>query len=150
MTTVPSLRERALQCLARREHTRVELARKLASYAESPEEIEGLLDELTAGRLLSDVRYAESRVRTRGARYGNTRLVQELHAAGVEGELVRQALDEAGDELTRAKDVWQRKYGRSGLPADAAERLRQTHFLMRRGFSGETIRRLFRGDLEGD
>ena len=150
MATESSLRERALQCLARREHTRVELARKLASYAESPVEIEELLDELTASRLLSDVRYAESRVQTRGARYGNTRLAQELHAVGVEGELVRQALDEAGDELTRARDVWQRKYGRSGLPSDAAERLRQTHFLMRRGFSGETIRRLLRGDLEGD
>ena len=146
----PSLRERALQCLARREHTRAELARKLASYAETPEEIEQLLDELTTSRLLSDVRYAESRVQARRTRYGNTRLAQELHAAGVDDDLVRQTLDEAGDELSRVKDVWQRKYGRSGLPTDAAERQRQTHFLIRRGFSGETIRRLLRGELEGD
>ena len=150
MAMTQTLRERALQWLARREHTRVELARKLSSYAESPEEIEQLLDELTASRLLSDARYAEARVHTRSARFGNVRLAQELHAAGVDGEVVDQALGEADDELTRAADVWQRKYGRAGLPTDAAERLRQTHFLMRRGFTGETIRRVLRGDFEGN
>ena len=56
MAMTQTLRERALQWLARREHTRAELARKLASFAESPEEIEQLLDELTASRLLSDAR----------------------------------------------------------------------------------------------
>jgi len=38
-----SLRERALGFLARREHSRTELRRKLAPHAESPEELDALL-----------------------------------------------------------------------------------------------------------
>ncbi|HSD54754.1 MAG TPA: recombination regulator RecX, partial [Burkholderiales bacterium] len=41
-----SLRERAVAFLARREHTRAELARRLAPHANDPGEIEPLLDEL--------------------------------------------------------------------------------------------------------
>ena len=70
----PTLRERALQFLARREHARAELARKLAAYAESAEEIDAVLDDLVARRLLSDARYAEMRMHARGARFGNARL----------------------------------------------------------------------------
>jgi SOS response regulatory protein OraA/RecX len=36
------------------------------------------------------------------------------------------------------------------LPREAAERARQTNFLMRRGFSGETIRRVLRGEHENE
>ena len=146
----PTLRERALQFLARREHARAELARKLAAYAESAEEIDAVLDDLVARRLLSNARYAEMRMHARGARFGNARLVQELRAAGVGDELVDSVLAEAEDELTRAREVWQRKYGNVGLPVDAAGRARQTNFLMRRGFSGETTRRVLRGGHEDD
>ncbi len=53
-----SLRERALQLLARREHARTELARKLKPHAESVEQLAALLDDLVARKLLSDERYA--------------------------------------------------------------------------------------------
>jgi regulatory protein len=142
--TEPALRERALRLLARREHARAELARKLAAHAESAEEIDTVLDELAARRLLSDERYAATRVEARSARFGNARLVQELRAAGIESELADSALAGAGNELTRAAEVWRRKYGNAGLPRDDAERARQMNFLMRRGFSGETIRRVLR------
>ena len=49
-----------------------------------------------------------------------------------------------------AREVWERKYGRSGEVADPAERARQAGFLMRRGFSGETIRRVLRGDYDNN
>ena len=146
----PTLRERALRLLARREHARAELAKKLAPHAESAEELDALLDDLAARRLLSDARYVEMRVAARGARYGNARLAQELRAAGVDGELVDSGLAAAEDELARAREVWQRKYGSVGLPADTSGRARQTNFLMRRGFSGETIRRVLRGGHEDD
>lgn len=143
-----TLRERALRLLARREHARVELARKLAPHAESAEQLETLLDELTARRLLSDERYVEMRLNARSARFGNARLAHELRTQGVADELVSEALASAADELTRARQVWQRKFGEA--PADAGERARQMRFLMSRGFSGETIRRVLRGDFEDD
>jgi regulatory protein len=143
-----TLRERALRLLARREYARAELAHKLAAHAESAEEIDAVLDDLVARRLLSDARYAEMRLRARGARFGNARLEQELRAAGVDNEIVGDALAGAGDEFTRAREVWRRKYEGAGVPNDAAGRARQMNFLMRRGFSGETARRLLRGDCE--
>jgi len=145
-----TLRERALGLLARREHARAELARKLAPHAESADELAALLNDLAERRLLSDERYVEMRVNARSARYGNARLAQELRAAGVEDELVECGLAAAEDELARAKEVWQRKFGSIGVATDAAGRARQMNFLLRRGFSGETIRRVLRGGLEDD
>ena len=143
-----TLRERALRLLARREHARVELSRKLSPYAESAEQLETLLDELTARRLLSDERYVEMRLNARSARFGNARLAHELRMQGVAQELVRNALASGQNELTRAQQVWQRKFG--CLPENPAERARQMRFLISRGFSGETLRRVLRGDFEDD
>jgi regulatory protein len=145
-----TLRERALLLLARREYARGELERKLSPYAESSAALDALLDDLSARRLLSDERYVEMRLNARAARFGNARLACELRAQGVSEELVASALAASDDELKRARQVWQRKYGdRSGV-LDAMERARQTRFLMSRGFSGETIRRIIRGDFEDD
>ncbi|HRG72311.1 MAG TPA: recombination regulator RecX [Thauera aminoaromatica] len=141
------LRQRALRLLARREHSRAELRKKLAPHAESEEQLErldALLDDLAGRRLLSDARYAEMRVSSRSARYGNARLAQELKQQGVSAEDCAGALEEAGDELARAHGIWARKFGT--LPVDAADRARQTRFLISRGFSGETIRRVMRGE----
>ena len=143
-----TLRERALRFLARREHARAELARKLAPHAESAEQLGALLDDLAARRLLSDERYAEMRVNARSARYGNARLAHELRTQGVADELVAEALAAGDDELTRARAAWRRKFG--APPADATERAKQMRFLMSRGFAGETIRRVLRGDFEDD
>jgi regulatory protein len=152
--TEPALRELALRLLARREYARAELAQKLAAnteaHAKSAEEIDAVLDELAARGLLSDARYAETRIRARGARYGNARLAQELRAVGVDNEQVDSALAGIGDELTRAREVWRRKYDAVGVPADAAGQARQMNFLLRRGFSGATIRRVLRGACEDE
>jgi regulatory protein len=144
-----TLRERALRLLARREHARAELARKLAPHAESPEALEALLDDLGARSLLSDERYVEMRMNARAARFGNARLGFELRTQGVSEELVAAALATTDDELSRARQVWQRRYG-ARPAADSAERARQMRFLMSRGFSGETIRRVLRGNFEDD
>jgi regulatory protein len=145
-----TLRERALRLLARREHARAELARKLAPHAESAEELEMLLDDLSERRLLSDERYVEMRLNARGARFGNARLAYELRTQGVSEELVGTALASTDDELTRARLVWQRKFGNKPEALDADERARQTRFLMSRGFSGEIVRRVLRANLENE
>ena len=138
------LRQRALRLLARRDHSRAELKRKLASHAESEEQVDALLEDLAGRRLLSDARYAEMRVSSRGARYGNARLTQELKQQGVSSEVAAEALASIGDELSRAYAIWARKFGK--LPTDAAERAKQTRHLMNRGFSGNAIRRVLSGE----
>jgi regulatory protein len=147
-----SLLQRAVALLARREHSREELGRKLRRRLEEgqePAEVEAVLDELQRRGLLSEQRYADAVVRTRAARYGNARLAQELKVRGVPAETTRSALAALGDsELRRARALWNRRFG--SPPADIAERARQTRFLERRGFSSDVIRRVLAGEPESD
>lgn len=139
-----SLRQRALAALTRREHSRVELARKLARHAESPDQLEALLDALEHDKLLSDARFSESLVHRRQERYGRLRIVQELEQHRLSADLVRETVAGLGDtEFERCKSVWDKKFG--NLPDDLAERARQTRFLAARGFDAEIIRRVLKG-----
>ena len=137
----PALRERALRLLARRDHARAELARKLAAHAESREALDTLLDDLVRLGLLSDQRYAEQRSEARSRRLGNSRLSQELRTKGVGDAIIQSALDNLGDEMTRAREVWQRKF-RGKTPDSRTEWARQARFLQSRGFPSDLIRKL--------
>jgi len=139
-----SLLARALGYLARREHSRSQLSRKLSPFAETVEQLQRLLDELESKKLLSDRRFTDVLARSRGERFGAARIRQELRAHGIDDSLVREAVgDLARTELQRARAVWRRKFGTP--PADAAERARQMRFLAQRGFSGEVIRHIVGG-----
>ena len=109
-----------------------------------------MLDDLAARGLLSEERYVEARLHARSARFGNARLASELRQQGVSPALVDAALNACDDEVTRAQDVWRRKFGDKAAASDPTERSRQMRFLLSRGFSGETIRRVMRGDFEDD
>lgn len=138
-----SLRARALKALASREHSRLELARKLSPHAEGPEALVKLLDELEKQGLLSEARFIESLVRRRSPRFGQARIRQELAQHGLDAERVGQALAELSeDELGRAYALWCQRYG--SWPAEISERARQTRFLLQRGFSAEVVNQVFK------
>lgn len=134
-----SLKARALRYLAGREHSRLELARKLARHAGEDDDVEALLDWLEAQKFLSTARFSESLVHRRADRFGNSRILAELRSHGVEDEGLAGLQEElAATEIDRAREVWQRKFGHP--PADAAERVKQMRFLQQRGFSHRAIR----------
>jgi regulatory protein len=136
--TPGELKARALRHLARREHSRAELERKLAPHAASPAALGQLLDALAAKRQLSDERYAEARAHQLARKYGAARIRQDLKAKGVDDELVGRVSAEG--EAARAAAILARQY-RS--PASTRmERARRTRFLLQRGFSHDTIRRV--------
>jgi regulatory protein len=134
-----------LRLLGQREHTRLELERKLARYEEEPGTLAQALDELQAKGYLDEQRAAESLVHRRAGRLGAARLRQEMQDRGLARELIEQALAGLKDsELTRAREVWRRRF--EALPIDAQERARQTRFLLTRGFSAEVVRRVMGSD----
>jgi len=139
-----SLKARALGYLSRREHSRVELRRKLVPHAESVEEVDTLLDWLEGENWLSNTRFAESMVHRRAGRYGTARLMQELktHQLGAEtlGEVKAQL---QSTEAARAKALWKKRFGRP--PADLAERAKQVRYMMARGFSRSVVSRVIAG-----
>jgi regulatory protein len=138
---VSELYARAVRLLARREHTRAELARKLAPYG-TEEEIEIVLNELSRTGLQSDARFAESYLRSQAGRLGGARLRQTLRQKGVASDTIDEQVTDLPDESARARDVWNRKFGVP--PTDAKEWARQARFLQGRGFSTDIIRRLLK------
>ena len=145
-----SVKGRALRYLAQREHSRVELERKLARHVNATEadsaqaQIKRALDELAISGLLSEERAAASVLASQGQRYGVRRLKQTLQLKGLDPELVSATLQAArSTEVERAREVWRRRFGAPA--ADAAERARQMRFMAGRGFEGEIIRRVVQG-----
>ena len=141
------LRARALRLLARREHSRAELERKLGPHAGSPEVVAGILEALVQKAQLSDWRYAEERVRVLSRKYGAARIRQDLKAKGVDRQLIARVSTDG--ELERARIILGRKYRE---PATTREqRAKRMRFLQSRGFSHEIIRgalELSSGDTE--
>ena len=165
-----SIKVRALQWLAQREHSRSELRDKLLrllkrsnrqaanaddaadaeleaaeqhdpALADPAAEVETLLLWLEAHGYLSQERFIESRINARQARYGNLRIRQELKQHGVALDAEgRQALQLT--EFDRAKEVWRKKF--DAPAADAAGRVRQMRFLAGRGFSLDVVQRVVR------
>ena len=140
----PSLKGRALKLLSMREHSRLELERKLREHDKVEGELAAALDALAARGFISDERVADSVLHRRAAKLGASRVKAELPAKGLDEAVVREAVEQLrGTELERAREVWRRKFGRS--PADAAERARQMRFLASRGFSGDAVRKAIEG-----
>ena len=143
--TPGQLKARALRHLVRREHSRAELARKLAPHAESAAALEAVLDSLAARNQLSDARFAAERSRSLSRKYGSARIRQDLKARGVAAEVI-EALP-AGDELERARAILRRKYREAATTREEAAR--RARFLQGRGFSYELIKRALHMSEDG-
>jgi len=132
------LKARALRHLARREHSRAELERKLAPHAPDAEALRALLDQLEDRKQLSNERFAEQRAHVLARKYGPARIRHDLKARGISPELVER-VSSAG-EMERARAILERKYRAPAASRD--ERARRARFLQGRGFSAEVIHRL--------
>ena len=155
-----SLKGRALRLLGMREHSRVELERKLKTHAPAPDQLAQALDELQAKGFINEQRVVESVINRRSANLGAARIRQELQSKGLDAGAVKDAVAALqGTELDRAREVWRRKFGAAvSVPLEAAgavELGKQMRFLAARGFGADTIRRVVAGapdcqDLDPD
>lgn len=134
-------RRQALNALARREHSRLELVRKLSTRGYAAEVIETTLDRLESSGLLDVHRFCDSFVRSRIARgQGPARIERELSERGIDALQASQALEQnAAEWVVLARSVRERRFGEN-IPRDYKERAKQMRFLQYRGFSGEQIR----------
>ncbi len=142
MSTAPiSLKGRALRLLSGREYSRLELERKLARFEEVPGSLAQALDELQAKNFIDEKRVVDSVVHRRSAKLGTARIQQELQGKGLDPQAVAEAVSNLrATELTRAREVWRKKFGEPAL--DAKGRASQMRFLAGRGFGGDVIRRV--------
>jgi len=133
------LRRLAVDLLARREHSRLEIFRKLSLRIRSHDQLNAVLDDLAERGWQSDQRYAALFVRSKVSRgIGALRLKQELKQKGVAGSLAQEALMSAEvDWFELALSVARKKY--ASVSAHDKWREKLYRFLMYRGFDGEQI-----------
>ena len=133
-----------MDLLARREHSEQELRQKLKSREFDAEAIETAIQSLLQDGLLSDERFIESYVNHRfNAGMGPVRILYELRQKGISDALADQYIEafvDRWDPLMR--QLRERKYG-AVIPEDYNERMKQARFLQNRGFSPESVMRLF-------
>ena len=140
------IRQSAMKYLAIREHSTLELMRKLLKKGYDDLLVHDVLGELTSQSLLSDDRFAEQYVRYRKNRgFGSLHIQTELRERGINEELISKHVDvndKSWYELVQ--QVQQKRFGNE-IPEDIAEKAKQVRFLESRGFTSDQI-----WDLIGD
>jgi regulatory protein len=138
------IRAKALDLLARREHSRLELRQKLVQRGFPADRIEPVLDRLVEERLLDENRYAELYACARADKgYGPLRIARELRERGLPEDLVAATLATlGGDWLSKLRELHRKRF-KSHVPADAAGRMQQIRVLRQHGFTLDQIKHLF-------
>ncbi len=145
--TEEELYEYAVGALARRGRSVAELKRLLRNRVEADTEFGKTLVELIVVRLkdqgyLNDARYAAaySSYRRDTEKFGRMRIVSDLKAKGVHGEVIAKAVDLAYDDV-KEEDLARAYLKRKRLqkPKNQKEAARIFRNLMRAGFGSKTI-----------
>ena len=144
-----TLKQHAIELLARREHSRLELKRKLLQRAYPADEIEHVLASLIEQNLLSDERFTEMYIRSRANRgYGPARIILELNERGVSEEDIQQGMANCEINWQRnALEVRNKKYYGT-IDADYQTIAKQKRFLNYRGFTQEHIQYVFCANVD--
>ena len=142
-----SIRRAAMNALARREHSRTELERKL--FPKFPDHgllVSQQLDLLAEEGLQSDQRYIECHIRSRSRRgYGPARIANELGQKGIDEDELQGALVQADvDWLSMLKGQYSKKFGNE-KPGTFEEKAKVQQFFLYRGFSHQQIKEFLAG-----
>lgn len=138
---VKSLRQRALDYLAKREYSYIELGKKLKAYADENDDIPALLDDFKARGWLSDQRFTEQIIHARKAKFGTAKIAHELREKGIADHLIADAVETLkATELDNATEVWRKKF--KAYPQSREEWAKQARFLQSRGFGFELIKKI--------
>jgi len=147
----PALYEYAVGALARKARSVAELKRLLRQRLPAGDASEALVEAVIARlkdqKYLNDSAYAAaySSYRKENQRFGRLRVVSDLKARGVHGDVISKAVTSAyagADEEGLARQYLRRK--RLKKPADAKEAARIFRTLMRAGYTSRTIIRILK------
>lgn len=138
-----NIRRRAMDLLARREHSRYELKLKLQKHGAFTI-IDEVINVLETEQLLSEKRYAEMIVRNYGGRgYGPLFIQQKLLQQRVSETVVSQALLQSGYNWYEQAKKQRIKHFRDADCNDTKIRWKQIRYLQNRGFLPEQIKESF-------
>lgn len=126
--------------LARREHSRDELCRKMEKFGFDPHVTLDAIEQLRQDGLQSDRRFVEAFVQSRISQgKGPTRIRVDLSQRGIREPMIQEVLGEFDqDWFALARVTRQKKFG-FDAPDDFKDKARQMRFLQYRGFEPEQI-----------
>ena len=136
------IRVKAMDLLARREHSFFELKSKLLKKDFEEEKIEKELNQLVEDKLLSDSRFTEAFISSRKDQgKGPLRIQSELKERGVDEALIGSHLVNVDENewLKIAYDALEKKLGK-GKQVDYDKKLKFMRFLSNRGFKDFQVR----------
>ena len=141
----PSIRVVAMDLLSRREHSAYQLTQKLRKRNFDLDEIEAALDRLQRENLQSDNRFIENTVNSRvNAGFGPIKIKYELRQKGISMERVDDYFSGMTVEWEQLMAAQRSKKFGQDIPVDYRKKMKQARFLQNRGFSTESVMRLFR------
>jgi regulatory protein len=135
----------AYRLLARRDHGRGELAKKLADRGYDAEMVRELLDRLEEVGYLDDRRFAVHQAEVLARKqWGPRRIQEKLEARGIDAGLVSEILDEIEDEVSFVDAARDRLIRRFGEPVGLERAICQKAYrhLIHRGYSPALVRGL--------
>ncbi len=147
--TNKAIRKDALDLLARREHSQLELTRKLLKKGHAATAVAAVVAKLAQENLQSDVRYLENYIRYRRGRGFGPRAIQyELQQRGLTAVAIQSALADPNWQWSRVLHrLWSKKFDQ--LPVNQRAYLKQYRFLLQRGFEPDRVRTLLRDSEHG-
>jgi len=147
LNPLADIRRAALDYLARREHSELELSRKLRAKGFEAADIQGVLSTLSNEGLLNHTRFVENYIHYRRNRgYGPVRIRAELLERGIAENLIVAQLNIADNTwLDLGREVRTKRF-KSVLPLDFKQRAQQMRFLHYRGFTRDQIDIIFHSD----
>jgi len=139
----PTIYNKALDIISRREHSKKEVRDKLLKKFDDLSVIEDVIEKLIKNSLLNDSRYAEMYTRARKRKgFGPKRIGYELNSRGVSETLSSIAIEEEGGWLEAAENAFNKKF-KDGISMDFKTKLKKKSFLQNRGFSFKEIDSIF-------
>lgn len=143
-----SLKEAALQFLARREHSQKELQQKLHKKGFTKEKITSILNLFATKGWQSDERFAECYIRSRvRAGFGSIRIAFELTQRGVHNHLIEKYLRQFDDQfwMNQIEQVFSKRFKLKQVTGDQVQYVKQYRFLQNRGFVQNRIVQFLKG-----
>ena len=142
--TAQSLTARAVNLLARREHSQVELRKKLCRAEFEIDEIDVVIQKLAQIDLQCDLRFAENYLHYRSQRgFGSQKIKFELNERGVDKQTINAVFEQEDiDWFFLAVMARNKRFGQKA-PDDLKDRAKQQRFLQYRGFTHEQINESF-------
>lgn len=134
-----------MRYLAKRDYSAQKIQEKLLQKGFTLSVILPVLEQLRAAKLLDDARFTENFIQNRMNKgQGPKRIAKELAAQGILQTMIAEKMNIFDNAwVVNLRKIWEKKFKKQ-KPLNYADKIKQTRFLLYRGFSSVQINQLYK------